>query len=363
MILVAYLKRNKSLMLCSFFFFYIGCLVSLSFLRVDCGIPNSSNASVALSNSNGKIEYAILILSKPSNIIERDTIRQTWKRLASNIIVENGERIYRWYKAGNKIAKTPDFIKFYFAIGTQDLSSSSIKTLVAENKVAGDLLLLENHTENYKTLSAKMLKSMEWVSENLKNLKYLIKTDDDSFLRIDLIIQNLEAFAPSMSDPQIADYVSYKPNQPAAQGLYWGYFNGRARVYLSGKWKEEDWFLCDKYLPYALGGGYVISKKIVDYVARNSDVLSHYNSEDVSMGVWTAALTVHRVHDLRFDTEWTSRGCSDHMIIRHKQTAAAILEMYNHLSTSQGKKLCSSISEKRKSYRYKWDVLPSGCCT
>ncbi|KAI5636500.1 galactosyltransferase domain-containing protein [Phthorimaea operculella] len=331
---------------------------------MDCEALKAPNSSVASFKQNRKVEYAVLILSKPSNIMERDTIRETWKRLASNIIVENGERIYRWDKAAKKMAKTPDFIKFYFAIGTQDMSTSDLKALVAENKEMGDLLLLENHTENYKTLSEKLLKSLEWFSENLKNLKYLVKVDDDSFVRIDLIIQNLEAYAPSMSDPQIAEYVSYKPSQVTNQGLYWGYFNGRARVYLTGKWKEEDWFLCDKYLPYALGGGYVISKKIVDYVGRNKDMLSPYNSEDVSMGVWTAALRgINRVHDLRFDTEWTSRGCSNDMIIRHKQTPTDMLEMYNNLFTSQGRKLCSSISEKRKSYRYKWDVLPSGCCT
>lgn len=44
-------------------------------------------------------------------------------------------------------------------------------------------------------------------------------------------------------------------------------------MYLNGKWQEKDWFLCDNYLPYALGGGYVISRSIVDYVGRNADIL------------------------------------------------------------------------------------------
>lgn len=42
---------------------------------------------------------------------------------------------------------------------------------------------------------------------------------------------------------------------------------------MSGKWKETDWFLCDNYLPYARGGGYVISRSIVDFVGKNAELL------------------------------------------------------------------------------------------
>lgn len=62
---------------------------------------------------------------------------------------------------------------------------------------------------------------------------------------------------------------------PSYKGLYWGYFVGRAKAHLSGKWKETDWFLCDNYLPYALGGGYVISYSIIDFIARNADDLRY----------------------------------------------------------------------------------------
>lgn len=44
---------------------------------------------------------------------------------------------------------------------------------------------------------------------------------------------------------------------------------------MSGKWKETDWFLCDNYLPYARGGGYVISRSIVDFVGKNAELLRY----------------------------------------------------------------------------------------
>jgi galactosylxylosylprotein 3-beta-galactosyltransferase len=57
------------------------------------------------------------------------------------------------------------------------------------------------------------------------------------------------------------------------KGLYWGYFAGDGEIQSQGRWKEDKWFLCDRYVPYALGGGYVISSSIVDYIANNVDVL------------------------------------------------------------------------------------------
>lgn len=81
------------------------------------------------------------------------------------------------------------------------------------------------------------------------------------------------------------------------------------------------------------------------------------------MGVWTAALGgINRVHDIRFDTEWKSRGCDTHMIVRHKQTPSDMFQMYRMLVHSQGTKLCKTELLLRKSYHYNWNTLPSMCC-
>lgn len=81
------------------------------------------------------------------------------------------------------------------------------------------------------------------------------------------------------------------------------------------------------------------------------------------MGVWTAALDINRVHDNRFDTEWKSRGCSNKMLVRHKQTSTDMFAMYKRLSQSQGTRLCAPEDLEGKFYNYKWNVLPSMCCT
>ncbi|GBP23012.1 Beta-1,3-galactosyltransferase 6 [Eumeta japonica] len=192
----------------------------------------------------------------------------------------------------------------YFALGTKGLTSEELENLKSEQRRTKDLLLLDEIEDSYKNLALKVKYSLKWLSENLKKLKYVVKCDDDSFLRIDLIIMNLETYAPNMNSPRLAKYISSKGEVAKYNGLYWGYFDGRAKVNFKGKWEERHWFLCDNYLPYALGGGYVISRNVVDYIAFNAEILSHYNSEDVSMGVWTAALAgINRVHDIRSSRE------------------------------------------------------------
>lgn len=81
------------------------------------------------------------------------------------------------------------------------------------------------------------------------------------------------------------------------------------------------------------------------------------------MGVWTGPLdAINRVHDVRFDTEWKSRGCSTDMLVRHKQMPSDMFQMYRTLVHTHGEKLCKTEIAERKSYYYKWNVLPSMCC-
>ena len=59
---------------------------------------------------------------------------------------------------------------------------------------------------------------------------------------------------------------------------------GAAHVKTSGQWAEPNFHLCDRYLPYARGGGYVITTDLVEYILQNKHLLQIYNSEDVTVG-------------------------------------------------------------------------------
>lgn len=148
----------------------------------------------------------MLILSSPNNELQRNSIRTTWMRFASNIFVENGEKLYKWKL--NIDSTIPNFIKFYFIVGIKSLDNDKLSQLNSENHHFNDLLLLNNLEDSYKNLASKMLQTFIWFSKNLPHMKYVIKCDDDSFVRVDLIVKDLEAFAPDMCAPEISEYVS-----------------------------------------------------------------------------------------------------------------------------------------------------------
>lgn len=242
-----------------------------------------------------------------------------------------------------------------------------------------DVLILPLY-DSYSNLTEKVAKSFHWLSDQYDyglNYKYLLKCDDDSFVRLDNLsdeILKMESFY--INQPLSAIHEMEKKNDfqflrintqmnkftSGNLSLYWGYFSGSARIKSSGKWKETDWITCDRYTPYAVGGGYILSRALVQFIAKNEQTLRYFNSEDVSVGLWLASVNnILRIHDIRFDTEWTSRGCRNFHLITHSISEKEMRQLYNRI-VNEGK-LCASDSIKRHSYFYNWTAPPSQCCT
>ncbi|CAK9294877.1 unnamed protein product [Gordionus sp. m RMFG-2023] len=220
------------------------------------------------------------------------------------------------------------------------MKKSILSSLINENAMYGDLVLLPDISDAYNIISQKLLDMIKWSYDNIE-FNYFIKVDDDSFVKLDILANDL-----------ISKYHN--------KNIYMGYFVGNAKVYKSGKWAENSWFLCDRYLPYARGGGYVISFFIAQYLANNYHLLKVYNNEDTSLGVWTAPLDIIRIHDTRFNTEYISRGCYEDYVIMHKQNVEDMQKMYDMYKSSGN--ICEKESATMDIYEYNWTVLPFNCC-
>ena len=222
----------------------------------------------------------VVVLSTVHGKDRRDAIRQTWMR-------------------GHQDIKPAVMVKF--VIGTLDLPPSDLEALMAEEHTHHDLLLLSQLVESYHNLTRKVLYTFQWADENLK-FSYLLKCDDDSYVRLNTMTQELA-------------------RRTSTTGLYWGRIF-KPTPMSSGKWAENKWFLCDHYLPYAMGGGYVISSDLIHRVTVNADGIQLYNSEDVSVGVWLSPFIAERRHDKRFNTGENARrvGSSNQQLISHKQS-------------------------------------------
>ena len=266
---------------------------------------------------NFAIFLVVIIFSSPKNFERRQVIRNTWL-----------------------LTKGNNNIKHYFAIGVSSLDNEQLVSLKEEYKSYEDLLLLYSFRDSYSRLSEKLLEVFKWIDKNVQ-YRFILKVDDDTFVQIDALSKALAKLPPKR--------------------LYWGFFDGQANVKTRGKWKEKNWFLCDRYLPYAKGGGYVLSKDLVHLIVSVSNYLTMYQNEDVSLGTWLAPFSVKRVHEPNFDTEFQSRGCLNSYLITHKQTISMMEQKYKSLQESGN--ICSSEHTVRNSYVYNWNVPPSRCCS
>jgi len=263
------------------------------------------------------VSLLVLVLSSPGNNQLRSTIRQTWLSLSK---------------------KNHNF-QSYFVVGDRGLNTKQVYDLAQEKSRHSDLVVLPLH-DTYADLTKKLVKTLEFANKNFK-FDFVLKCDDDTFVDVERVVAELA----ELQDPF----------------LYWGFFDGRAPVQTRGKWADSSYKLCDRYVPYALGGGYVLGRELVSFIAENARMLELYNSEDAAMGAWLGGFKVTRKHDTRFDTEWKSRGCSNKFLVTHKQTEADMKIKWNRL-TKYGN-ICEGAETKvRLSYNYDWSKPPSECC-
>ncbi|CRK93735.1 CLUMA_CG007263, isoform A [Clunio marinus] len=353
--------------------FLVGVIFSHIFGETFCGSKNVEK----IDDQNYLL--VVLILTAPKNILQRNTIRETWlnlrprefngttyqneiifvpKTLPSSFLeVENVEkqRIHlinyqKWLKSSKipNIKKLNNKIKHLFAIGTEAIDETLLKELEAEQKVYHDLILINDLKDSYSNLTLKLIKSLQKLLITTPNFKYLLKCDDDSYVKLDYLSQDLINYHMKVNE------IKNKKETLENLGLYWGFFNGRANVKTSGQWRETNYNLCDRYLPYALGGGYVISKNIATTVATLGDDLIRYTSEDISMGVWLSSFrNIHRRHDPRFDTAYLPRQCKNYHLILHKKTPNDMREIFN------GNQCFSDVNynEKKRPPEYFYDCM------
>lgn len=376
------LRNNRRLwkvvqMVCAFLF---GVLISQLFGSTLCGLK-----AVEEIDEHSYL-LVVLVLTAPKNFERRSAIRETWLNLRPRVVngseyqnditfvprilensfleledVENQKTRLNNYQKWLATAKVPNVkvpnIKFkpLFAIGTVGLDKIVASQVIAEQKVYNDLLLLDDLEDSYRNLTLKVIHAFQKLERTTPNFKFVLKCDDDSYVKLDHLTQDLIQY-----DAKVR---VMKRNQQTLSNLelYWGYFHGRANIKKTGHWQESNFNLCDRYLPYALGGGYVLSKSLVKYISVNGENLNRYVSEDISVGSWLSSFrNIHRRHDLRFDTAYLPRKCKSYHFVLHKRTAHDMREIHNGKACFSEVK--HDINKRPLEYFYDWSQSPLKCC-
>ncbi|RWS28430.1 UDP-GalNAc:beta-1:3-N-acetylgalactosaminyltransferase 2-like protein [Leptotrombidium deliense] len=172
------------------------------------------------------------------------------------------------FRAADKVALRT-FSHFYHNQSLEFEALLNKKNLKLQNELSlhSDLLLIDT-VETYQNLPEKVVHSMSLTTGKFV-FRYFLKTDDDCFLNIPLILQNLNKFERKTK-------------------FWWGNFRTNWAVNLYGKWAEPD-FESPSYPPFACGSGNVLSRDLIDWIVMNKNYLHKFQGEDVSLGIWLSA--------------------------------------------------------------------------
>ncbi|KAL6008717.1 hypothetical protein ACLOJK_021943, partial [Asimina triloba] len=156
--------------------------------------------------------------------------------------------------------------------------------------------------------------------------KYIMKTDDDAFVRIDRVLSILK-------EKRVSD------------GLLYGLISFDSEPHRD---KDSKWYISPKewpharYPPWAHGPGYVISRDIAKFVVQGHQErsLKLFKLEDVAMGIWIEEYKkrgrkVNYINDDRFH----NAGCEDDYILAHYQGPRLMLCLWQTLQKEQ-KPIC-----------------------
>ncbi|XP_028801957.1 hydroxyproline O-galactosyltransferase GALT6 [Neltuma alba] len=248
------------------------------------------------------VELFIGILSAGNHFAERMAVRKSWMQ-------------HKLIKSSRVAAR------FFVALhGRKDINVEIKK----EAEYFGDIIIVP-YMDHYDLVVLKTIAICEYGIRSIA-AEYIMKCDDDTFVRVDSIIREARKV-------------------PRNRSFYIGNMNYHHRPLRHGKWAVtyEEW-LEEEYPPYANGPGYIVSSDIAEFIVSDFEKhrLNLFKMEDVSMGMWVEQFnnskTVEYVHSLKF----CQFGCIEDYYTAHYQSPRQMTCMWDKL-LHQGKPLCCSM--------------------
>uniref|UniRef100_A0A3Q0RCY1 Hexosyltransferase n=1 Tax=Amphilophus citrinellus TaxID=61819 RepID=A0A3Q0RCY1_AMPCI len=149
-------------------------------------------------------------------------------------------------------------------------------TLQEESLRHGDMVFVDV-VDTYRNVPSKLLQFYKWSVGNA-DFNLLLKTDDDCYIDVDSVLMKIDHRGLKRSN------------------FWWGNFRQSWAVDRIGKWQELE-YASPAYPAFACGSGYVVSRDLVQWLANNAGKLKAYQGEDVSMGIWMAAVGPQKYQD------------------------------------------------------------------
>ncbi|KAG0473392.1 hypothetical protein HPP92_014745 [Vanilla planifolia] len=240
-----------------------------------------------------RVFMLIGVISSSNNFARRQALRRSWMQYE---VVRSGEVAVR------------------FLVGLHKNKEVNLE-LLKEARTYGDIQLMP-FIDYYSLITLKTV-ALCILGVKIIPAKYIMKCDDDAFVRIDEIILGLK--------------------KQDANGLLYGLisFESSPERDKDSKWciTNEEW-PHDSYPPWAHGPGYIISRDIAKFVTKGhaEGKLQLFKLEDVAMGIWVKKFKenggkVNYVNDERF----RNAGCESDYVLAHYQGPRNLLCLWEKI--------------------------------
>ncbi|XP_051146070.1 hydroxyproline O-galactosyltransferase GALT6 [Andrographis paniculata] len=248
------------------------------------------------------VDLFIGILSAGNHFAERMAVRKSWLQHAS-------------VKSRRVVAR------FFVALHTRKEVNVD---LMKEAEYFGDIVIVP-YMDNYDLVVLKTIAICDYGVRTVA-AKYVMKCDDDTFVRIDTVMMEVNKIESGRS-------------------FYIGNINYYHRPLRHGKWAVtyEEWPE-ESYPPYANGPGYIVSSDVAQYAVSEFEnhKLRLFKMEDVSMGMWVeqynSSRPVQYVHSLKF----CQFGCIEGYYTAHYQSPRQMTCLWEKLQL-HGKPQCCNM--------------------
>ncbi|KAJ0988295.1 hypothetical protein J5N97_006651 [Dioscorea zingiberensis] len=252
------------------------------------------------------VSLFIGVVSTANNFKRRMAVRRTWMQ----------------YDAVRSGAVA---VRFFVGLHKNEMVNEELWN---EARTYGDIQLMP-FVDYYSLITWKTVAICIYGTSSV-SAKYVMKTDDDSFVRVDEVLASLD-------------------RANLTQGLLYGRINSDAQPHRN---PESKWYISPEewpeeiYPPWAHGPGYVVSQDIAKavYKLHKKGLLKLFKLEDVAMGIWIAelkkrGLNVNYVKEERVYVE----GCEAGYVVAHYQEPREMLCLWDKLQDTKQAMCCGDI--------------------
>ncbi|KAF3320097.1 beta-1,3-galactosyltransferase 15 [Carex littledalei] len=249
------------------------------------------------------VNLVIGVFSNANNFKRRMSIRRTWMQ-------------YDAVRSGSVV------VRFFVGLHKNQIVNEELWN---EARTYGDVQLMP-FVDYYSLITWKTIAICIY-GTNVVSAKYIMKTDDDAFVRVDEILESLKQVN-------------------STSGLLFGKINFDSEPHRDpdSKWHiTAEEYPEEKYPPWAHGPGYIVSRNIAKTIFKQykKGHLKMFKLEDVAMGIWVdemkkAGTDVQYVTDERILTG----GCEMGYILAHYQEPREMLCLWEKLQSTKRAVCC-----------------------